>query len=97
MSERNFKAIKINLNGPFSSYTECDPYSEKACRDAADSLGLTFAAAGNYKWTKGCYTYSSGTYEGKVYYGTGGTMDQMKSLLSGSTYRPTGYDCIGSV
>ena len=77
----------------FSSCSECDPYTDQTCRDVANSLeGITFAGAGNYT-TKGCYAYSSGTYKGKVYYGTGGTPDQMKSSLSGNKYRPAGYDC----
>ena len=78
------------MSGP-----ECDPYSEKVCRDVANSLGLTFGGSGSYS-NKGCYAYSSGTYKGKVYYGNGGTTDEMKTLLSGTKYRPAGYDCINS-
>lgn len=83
--------------GGSSSNTECDPYTEEACRDASTSLGLSlggsgYAFAGNWP-TKGCYAYSSTTFIGNAYYSTGGTMDQMKTVLVGSKYRPVGYDC----
>ena len=74
-------------------------YTEKACRDAANSLGLMiggngYTFAGPYN-PKGCYAYSSGTLNNRVYYGTGGTLDQFKDLLGAdpTRYRPVGYDC----
>ena len=54
--------------------------------------GAGYEFAGDYT-PKGCYTYSSGTYKGRAYYGTGGTLDQMKTLPGGNKYRPVGYDC----
>ena len=78
--------------------SECVPYSEQACRDSANSLGLTLGGGGypfkSHFKIKGCYAYSSGKYAGLVFYGTGGTPDQMKTVLSGEKYRPTGYNCI---
>ena len=96
----------IFLNFPFSSCSECDPYTEKACRDAANSLGLViggagYTFAGDYA-TNGFYAYSSGPYNGRVYYGTGGKVAQMKALpgpynkVIGAKYRPVGYDCNNS-
>ena len=77
--------------------SECEPYTERACRDAANYNKLIIGGkgsefAGEYK-TNGCYAYSSGTYNGRVYYGTGGTLSQKKSSLDGNKYRPVGYDC----
>ena len=71
---------------------KCVPYDESACRNAANNMGFSFGGKGVYT-TKGCYTYSSGTYIDKVYYGTGGTMDEMKAIPGGAKYRPQGYDC----
>ena len=79
--------------------SECGPYTEKACRDAANynkliiGNGKGSGFAGDFG-TKGCYAYSSGKYNGRVYYGTGGTLSQKKSLLGGNKYRPVGHDCI---
>jgi len=75
----------------------CVPYSEAACRAAAKAGGLSaggagFSFSGNYG-TKGCYTYSSGTYANKVYFGTGGTAAQSKASVGGSLIRPAGFDC----
>ena len=77
----------------------CDPYSEQACRDIAKNLGLSlggegYSFAGDFS-VKGCYAYSSGKYAGKVYYGTGGTTEQMKKSVSGQAHRLAGYDCEG--
>ncbi len=43
--------------------------------------------------TKGCYAYESGKYAGRIYYGTGGTKEEMSKLLIAPQYRPKGYDC----
>ena len=76
---------------------KCVPYSEKACRDAANSLGLDlgdneYDFAGNYS-TKGCYAYNNGKYEGSAYYGYGGTTEQMETSLEDPKFRPDKYDC----
>ena len=81
------------------SISVCVPYSEEACRDAANALGLSHGGLG-YPFTdkysvKGCYGYSSGQFDRKAFYGTGGTTEQMKKSLNGDQYRPTGYDCKG--
>ena len=76
----------------FLSCSVCDPYTEKACRDAANSLGLDWGNAADHA-VKGCYAYSDGGHKGQVYYGTGGTIDQMKTLPGVNKYRPVGYDC----
>ena len=55
--------------------------------------GWDFKVSG-LKW-KGCYAYESKAYVG-VYYGTGGTIEDMKAPLdrsSGSRYRPKGFEC----
>ena len=73
------------------------PYSEKACKDAGARLNLKPGSSGwnfkipGFKW-KGCYAYDDGSYPG-VYYGTGGTTEDMKTALDSPRYRPKGYDC----
>ena len=52
------------------SISVCVPYSEQACRDVANALGLSlggvgYSFAGDYS-VKGCYAYSSGKYAGKA-------------------------------
>ena len=81
------------------SISVCVPYSEQACRDVANALGLSlggvgYSFAGDFS-QKGCYAYSSGTYTGKAYYGTGGTTEEMKKSLNGQAHRLSGYDCEG--
>ena len=75
--------------------SECEPYTERACRDAANYNKLIIGSgfAGKFYGNYGCYAYSSGKYNGRVYYGTGGTLSQKKSLLGGNKYRPVGHDC----
>jgi len=48
--------------------------------------------AGGYS-TKGCYAYKGGSFDGMIFYGTGGTEQQTKTTLSSPKYRPEGYDC----
>jgi len=78
--------------------TYCEKYSKKACKAAIKQNGLieggkSYDFEGNYG-TKGCYAYSSGTYKGHAYYGTGGTESQMAAKPSDAKkYRPDGYDC----
>jgi hypothetical protein len=68
--------------------------SEETCKKVAQSLGLKiggagFNFAGDYE-VKGLYAYSSGSYKGLAFFGTGGTPEQIKSHLSGvnNKYRP---------
>ncbi len=86
----------------------CIPYSEPACRTAAEGLGYklggssseTLSFAGNYM-TKGCYIYQSGadaTWQGAAWFGTGGTLSEMSanfdtSAANSQVRRPAGYDC----
>ena len=75
----------------------CAPYSQEACRNAGQRLGLNIGGkgynfAGVYSF-KGCYAYKNGIYDGRVYYGTGGTTEQMKTNIEDPRYRPDGYDC----
>ena len=75
----------------------CTPYSENACRDAINTLGLQqggngVSFSGNFG-SKGCYAYESGSYANMAFYGTGGTEDQIKAALTSPKYRPTGHDC----
>ena len=77
---------------------DCVPYSQEACKAAAERLGLhlgdgysSFISSDNPN--KGCYAYDSGRFAGRVYYGSGGTTEQMKTALASPKYRPIGYDC----
>ena len=54
--------------------------------------GNGYAFAGDYS-TKGCYAYKGGSYDGMIFYGVGGTEQQMKTPLSGSKYRPECAEC----
>ena len=78
---------------------DCVPYSGQACIDAAENLGLTRKGerySGEYV-LKGCYAYSSGSNRGTYWYGTGGSVADIKDSLEGegklSYYRPKGFDC----
>jgi len=78
--------------------TGCAPLSADACKAAADRIGFGKGGhdhdfQGNYN-PKGCYAYKSGTYKGHVYFGTGGTEQQMKEDINESDkFRPQGDDC----
>jgi hypothetical protein len=76
----------------FSFLATCVPYSEDACRTSAETLGLKFKDAGSFA-VKGCYAYKDGKYAKKVYYGRGGTKEQMMASPEAPKYRPNGYDC----
>ena len=54
--------------------------------------GNGYDFAGDYG-TKGCYAYNDGKYSNKVYYGNGGTEEQMTTSLEDPKYRPDGHDC----
>ena len=70
----------------------------EACRQAAERLGLDIGSsdasfAGENYIAKGCYAYSSGPYEGRAYYGLGGSVsDMMLPLEDPTIYRPDGYE-----
>ena len=72
---------------PSSDSEELTPcLSQADCEARANALGLELGGAG-YDFagdfgTKGCYTYSSGTYEGKAYFGTGGERDDMEDPVA---------------
>ena len=77
----------------------CIPDSEKACLDAIISLGLEqgghgYAFSGGYG-TKGCYAYEAGNtkYGNMAFYGTGGSEDEMKTILAKPQYRPMIDSC----
>ena len=77
----------------------CVPYSAEACKTAGSNLGLTlgtsrFRLEGNYSEV-GCFAYSTGYFTGSVFYGTGGTIEQMENDLIAPKFRPQGYDCDG--
>ena len=58
--------------------------------------GSTHDFEGNYV-TKGCYAYTNENkkFKGQVYYGTGGSVEEMKKTPTKShQYRPKGYDCL---
>ena len=75
----------------------CVPYSKKACLDAGKSLGLNLGSAhfpfvGDYSEV-GCFS-KGGSVKGSVFYGTGGSIHEMKQNVSGGKFRPKGYDCL---
>ena len=77
------------------------PYSQEACEAVAKELGKElgnnlYAFAGDYE-TKGCYAYKGGYLGKSVFYGRGGTIEEMKRDLTGDIYRPPGYDCTGNI
>ena len=74
----------------------CVPYSLEVCEAVAKYIGKKFQYSKNYK-TKGCYGYKSGQYKYTLWYGTGGTEEGKKSVLTGETFRPQGYDCKGNM
>jgi len=78
------------------SCTDAVCYSEKECKIKAEMLGLElgnpFAGlkfAGNWT-TKGLYTYYKGPNEGKAFFGTHGTNEQMEAteVEEEGQYRP---------
>ena len=78
----------------------CVLYSIQACETAANHLnkrtgggGHNFIEDASAGYEYGCYGYNSGKYSGIIFYGSGGTTDQMKTSLNYPKYRPKGYDC----
>jgi len=71
--------------------TTCVPYSEEACKQVANSLGLSQGGAGydmvgDYD-TIGCYAYNSGSYANMVFYGkcTKGLIGSAWNWLTGDS------------
>ena len=77
----------------------CVPYSEEACHDASQSLGLSLGGMGypfaGYFPVKGCYSLHVPGYAEAAFYGIGGTEEETMAELSTPYYRPEGYDCLG--
>ena len=74
------------------------PYSQKACEDAINKLGLQkggrgYSFSGSEYSRKGCYAYKSGFFANMAFYGHGGSERQHKKTLPSPRYRPDGYDC----
>ena len=95
------KPNDIHCIGKYISGT-CTPYSESACRIAAEKAGLELGGGG-YPFAgsvvnKGCYTYATGTYKGFAFYGLGGDSKTNSELfdVTKKYYRPEGYDCSSS-
>ena len=88
--------MKINAFS-FFCLGECVPYSQEACEDVVDRLGLQKGGKGfNFVHNfvnKGCYSYESGDYANIAYYGSGGSEQEMATQLNSPKYRPAGYDC----
>ena len=87
--------LKVSVSFP----DVCIPDSEKACLDAIISLGLEqgghgYAFSGGYG-TKGCYAYEAKNtkYANMAFYGTGGSEDEMKTVLAKPKYRPIIRNC----
>ena len=76
----------------------CEPYLESACKIAAEKLGRSFHYI---HWdksphTKGCWYYKYGPVTDKVYFGDGGTFEEMKIYpppIKPAKLRPKGFDC----
>ena len=77
----------------------CVPYSEVACKVAAENLGLRVDAdfTSGSATTKGCYAYSSKNeaLAGKVFFGKGGSENDMANPVDKASgqFRPLGHDC----
>jgi hypothetical protein len=65
---------------------------EAATRLGLNKGGFGYDFVGVYSEV-GCFSYISGTYKGTVFYGTGGTIQQMKEDVPVAKFRPNGYDC----
>ena len=72
--------------------------TQDACSVAATAQGLQLGGNGSAfasdNGTKGCYYYPSGPYGGMAFYGTGGTVAEMSTSLSGSQQRVLCSDTI---
>ena len=74
------------------------PYSQKACEDAINKIGLQkggrgYSFSGSKYSRKGCYAYKRGLFANMAFYGLGGSEKQNKKPLHSPKYRPEGHDC----
>lgn len=98
LSEKTAHPAAPKYRVPGSQCEPCEPYTEQACLRAALMMGLRIGGypyefAGSYS-TKGCYYYYDGDYEGRAYYGLGGTIEQNAApVSSGYKRRVQGDDC----
>ena len=89
---------EIHRIGQYISAT-CIPYSESACRIAAEKAGFKLGGGGSDFAVHnkiGCYAYTKGTkYKGSAYYGRGGDRTSISEPLDifKDYHRPEGYDC----
>ena len=65
----------------------------ESCKDNRLSELSQLCKVGSYV-QKGCYTYNDGRYAGKIWYGSGGSDDEISGSMD-YTYldRPPGFDC----
>merc|ERR1712168_660037 len=87
-------------NGNCIAGSTCEPFSQAACIASAISIGYQIGTVKNSGYsfagdfgTKGCYAYSTGEYMGLVFFGTGGSKEQMQDQVVEGKFRPNGYDC----
>ena len=101
--------ILLVLVLPSQAFAAC--INENECEDAAEELGLDIGGAGydfasDYA-TKGCYYYKSGKYQGRAYWGTGGSplvktpfgevgLCRGNTCPSDSVYEVKGMKCKGA-
>ena len=69
-----------------------DTLAMEYCKALAKTMGKNVDGKGRYpfagNWSiKGCYFYTSGSYEGHAWYGTGGTQDDWTGSLTDSKER----------
>ena len=81
--------ILLLLVLPSQAAAQCN--TQDACAAAAQAKGLIlggngYAFSGSYG-TKGCYSYNGGKYNGKAYFGTGGSPAQMEAAPAAPKYR----------
>ena len=81
--------VLLALVLPSQAFAQCN--TEDACEAEAlaQSLqlgGAGYDFAGSYG-TKGCYSYDSGKYLGRAYFGTGGTVKEMEAVPRAPKYR----------
>ena len=96
-----FATLSIISTSADALKPDCTPYSLEACQQAAEELGLSFQDSSDDYSTKGCYAYAkSRDFDnvGKVWYGEGGSLQDMSRPVLWNKdgykgYRPFGYDC----
>ena len=90
--------------GYFLEKDNCNPYTPQACEDADVPSGRSKKLGGdggksNFEGDfeiKGCFAFDNPNYFNSLtdlYYGTGGSEEDMKIPPPVPKYRPSGYDC----